>query len=152
MRRKGRISSVPTRSMISSWVRTEYANEPLVHRSMTRKAATTRIPHEPQSHEWALLLRCTFTLGPSREGLRARRGARPKMEAAPCGSRVLIWFSEFIDKFPRFLHSLFVKRGTNKDIFSSHAYVFLDALLRQEQGKRCVRLDFFLEKFHCTPS
>jgi hypothetical protein len=49
------------------------------------------------------------------------------------GVGVLIWFSKFADKFLRFLHSLFVERGTDKDFLLSHAHMFLDALLRQKQ-------------------
>ena len=67
-------------------------------------------------------------------------------EVALSGRCILILFSEFIDKFLRFLHSLFVKRGANKDFFLSHSHVFLDALLRQEERQSFVGLDFFLEK------
>jgi hypothetical protein len=61
---------------------TEYANEPLVHRSMTRKTARTRIPQ---------------------------------------GSRVLIWFSELMDKLLRFFHSVFVEGRTDQDFLLAYA-------------------------------
>src|SRR6202035_1183803 len=106
---------------------------------MTIKIVTTRTPHVPQPRERAPVARPD-----------AGRAARQKLKADLCGSPVLIRSSEFMDKFPRFLQSRFVKRGANKDTFPSHAYAFPDALLRQEQRKRCVRFDFFLEKFHRT--
>jgi hypothetical protein len=84
---------------------------------------------------------------------------RQLREGALLENRVLVWFSEFIDKFLRFLHSLFIKRGANKGFFLSHSQMFLDALLRQEYIERSVGLDFFLEKLdyasfrliHCPP-
>src|SRR5208283_4370355 len=73
-RRSGRRSVVHTKSTISSWVSTEYAKEPLVHRSTTRKTATTRTDQRAQA-----------------------------LEAALRGGRELIGFSEFKDKFSCFL-------------------------------------------------
>src|SRR2546429_38013 len=73
----------------------------------------------------------------------------PPRVAALCRTRALARFSEFIDKFPRFLHPLFVKRRTNQDCFLLHARMFLYSLLRQEERQRHVRLDLFLEKSDC---
>ena len=64
----------------------------------------------------------------------------------------LIWFPEVIYDFLRFLHSVFVKRGTDKNFFRSNSYMFLDAPFRQEQSKSLVRLDFLLEEQDCTSS
>jgi hypothetical protein len=50
--------------------------------------------------------------------------------------RALTWFSEVVYKSLRFLDSVLVKRGADKNFFRSHSYVFLDALLRQEQSER----------------
>jgi hypothetical protein len=66
--------------------------------------------------------------------------------------RALTWFSEVIYKSLRFLHSVLVKRGADQNFFRSHSYVFLDALLRQEQSERLVRLDFLLEEQDRTSS
>jgi len=60
--------------------------------------------------------------------------------------RALTSFSEVIYKSLRFLQSVLVKRGADKNFFRSHSYVFVDALLRQEQSERLVRLDFLLEE------
>src|ERR1700730_12390877 len=66
--------------------------------------------------------------------------------------RALIWFPEVIYEFLRFLHSVLVKRGADKNFFSSHSHMFLDAPLRQKQSKSLVRLDFLLEEQDCTSS
>jgi hypothetical protein len=63
-------------------VSTEYANAPLTHISTTKSTDSTRILHRPHPGE------------------RDPLGARRKLEAALLGSRILIWFSEFIDSFP----------------------------------------------------
>jgi len=61
-RSSGRSSSVQTRSTISSWVSTEYPNEPLEHRSTTKKDAAKRMPHRPRLLKRPALIR-TFELG-----------------------------------------------------------------------------------------
>src|ERR1700730_877954 len=66
--------------------------------------------------------------------------------------RALIWFPEVIYELLRFLHSVLVKRGTDKKFFRSHSHMFLNASFRQEQSKSSVRLDFLLEEQDCTSS
>jgi hypothetical protein len=66
--------------------------------------------------------------------------------------RALVWFPEVIYQLFRFLHSVLVKSGADKNLFRSHSHMFLDAPFRQEQSKSLVCLDFFLEEQDCTSS
>jgi hypothetical protein len=65
---------------------------------------------------------------------------------------LVVWFPKVIYQLFRFLHSVLVKSGADKNLFRSHSHMFLDAPFRQEQSKSLVCLDFLLEEQDCTSS
>src|SRR5579859_4135916 len=104
LRRSGRISLVQSKSTISSCVNTEYASDPLLHRSRMKKAARPRTAH----------------------------GRQPMALALFCNGFLLRSF-KFMDEFLRFLDSLFVEGGTDQNLVLPHSHVCYHSPPRQKQ-------------------
>src|ERR1700692_1513109 len=71
---------------------------------------------------------------------------RKRRKTGPGAVGTLIGFLEFNNKFSRFLHSFFVKRGIHERVLLSCAQTFRGALLREEKRQGYVRLDLLFEK------